>query len=134
MADTFTPLLGLRLPEDGGDLNTWGDLFNSDVITAVENAWTKFTRFTGQTGGTLTLTLAQQRLAGIDLRGSLVSNLTVVLAANQTGVLWVINNCTLNGFNVFIKTAAGSPALVGGAPNSGVRTAYCDGADGVFVD
>src|SRR5262245_2871945 len=104
MADAVTPILGLLLPEPGGNNNSWGTNLNNDVITPLENAVKGCLTISGLTGGAYSLTQENAVYQTIKLQGTLASNLTITVEA--TANKWVfINELTHAGFYVLIKQA-----------------------------
>lgn len=99
MADTQTPNLLLTNQTEGGNNNTWGQIADANF----EEIDDKFGDVTpiSTTGGTTTLTDAQEIVNAIVLTGTLVSNVTVVFSGR--GGSWVIQNNTTGSYTVTCK-------------------------------
>lgn len=119
MADTYTSSLGTIVMGIGGDNNTWGTNLNNGVFQILEDAIANPTTIAVGTGGTTDLSgsappagPSQVRFAQLVISGGpLTSNATIIVPAlNKSWI--VINDVTLNGFNVFMKTPGGTPAVI----------------------
>ena len=128
MADSQTQLLFLADQVNGENLNTWGNSteFNGN-IDIVDQAMAG-TVTINTTGGSATLTEAQRRQRMIKFTGSLGSN-AVITVANLEKNWIIINNCTLNGFELQFKTSSGSAAEI----DEGPQIVYCDGSNLIDV-
>jgi hypothetical protein len=126
-ADSYTDLLSLLKQGTGNNNDTWGDLFNDEVVEPLEDAIAgAYSLVT--TGGTSTLTTAQARMATLIVSGVLVSN-AIIVVPNLTKV-WVVLNQTSGAFTVTIKTTSGSAATIA---SNAIKFAVCNGADVVTV-
>lgn len=126
MADSFSPLLGLRLQQTGNNQNTWGDLLNSDTITPLENA------VAGRvshpvTGGTLDLSASPLVEQVQIFTGTLTADQTIIIPnLSKAMKVW---NATSGSFSLVIKTASGTAARI---PGSTIKDVYCDAGNNVF--
>jgi hypothetical protein len=121
-------LLALLVQGTGNNPDTWGDLFNDEVVQPLEDAIAG-SHAIATTGGTTTLTAAQARKASLVITGTLVSN-AIIEVPNLEKTWVVVNQATLGAYTVTMKTASGSAATVSA---NAVKLAVCDGADGVYV-
>ncbi len=114
MADTFTALLRLVLQETGGNENTWGTINNASAIQLLETAIAG-RQLVDVTLGDIVLTTVngavdQARNAILVPNGNpgIARDVTVP----STAKLYVVSNETSPGFDVTIKTAAGSGVAI----------------------
>lgn len=126
MADSFSPLLNLRLQQVGGNDNTWGALLNTDTFTPLENA------IAGRddhavTGGALDLSASPLPGQIVQFFGALSSDLTVTIP-NLTKRMLIHNN-TSGNFFILVKTSGGSARCI---PQGTLTGVYCDGAGTVY--
>lgn len=96
MADVFTPNLALNQMAIGQHNNTWGTVQNTNLGTIDS-------QFGGQasisvSGGSFTLTTAEQNSKYIKLTGTLFSNQSINF--NATGGSWLVENATIGGFSL----------------------------------
>jgi hypothetical protein len=107
----------------GANNNTWGDVqdANNEIFElAIARVLTLST-----TGGSTTLTTAQNRYPIILVTGVLVSNATIIVRTAEKN--WtVLNQTTGAGFTVRVKTLAGSAEFV---PRGRALKLYCDGTN-----
>lgn len=99
MADSNTTNLALLKMEPGSHENTWGAEMNSN-LDDIDSKFGDVTEIE-VTGGSVTLTAAEQRANAIRLTGTLVADETVNF--NATGGTWIISNETLGSFTVTAK-------------------------------
>lgn len=99
MADTQTPNLLLTNQTEGGNTNTWGQIADAN-FEEIDDKFGDVTAIS-TTGGTTTLTDAQEIVNAIVLTGTLVSNVTVVFSGR--GGSWVIQNNTTGSYTVTCK-------------------------------
>jgi microcystin-dependent protein len=125
MADSFSPLLNLRLQQTGGNDNTWGDLLNSDALTPIENAIAGKAQYT-VTGGTLDLSATPLQAQILRLIGTLSSDQTVILPDLSRRML-VVNGTTGN-FQVLLKNTATSTNI----PQGTVKDVWVTGLNLVY--
>lgn len=85
---------------------------------------------TGQTGGTLTLSDAENGTYVIEVSGTLTSNLSVVVATKE-GAEWLVYNNTSGNYTVTFKTAAGTGVVVSQGKRAHI---LCDGTNVVAAD
>ena len=78
MADTTTPNLLLTNQTEGGNTNTWGQIADAN-FEEIDDKFGDVTAIS-TTGGTTTLSDAQEIVNAIVLTGTLVSNVTVVFS------------------------------------------------------
>lgn len=99
MADTTTPNLLLTNQTEGGNTNTWGQIADAN-FEEIDDKFGDVTAIS-TTGGTTTLTDAQEIVNAIVLTGTLVSNVTVVFSGR--GGSWVVQNGTTGSYSVTCK-------------------------------
>lgn len=99
MADTQTTNLLLTNQTEGGNNNTWGQIADAN-FEEIDDKFGDVTSIS-TTGGTTTLTDAQEIVNAIVLTGTLVSNVTVVFSGR--GGSWVIQNNTTGSYTVTCK-------------------------------
>jgi microcystin-dependent protein len=126
MADTFTTLLSLRLQQTGGNDNTWGELLNTDVFQALENAIAATTTH-ATTGGALDLSATPLVHQVHKFTGVLTSNATVTIPNLSKRML--VNNATTGAFVVQLKTASGTAVTI---PQGCIVDVYCDGSNNIY--
>lgn len=85
---------------------------------------------TGQTGGTLTLSDAENGTYVIEVSGTLTSNLSVLVATKE-GAEWLVYNNTSGNYTVTFKTAAGTGVVVSQGKRAHI---LCDGTNVVAAD
>lgn len=133
MADTFTSLLRLVLQETGGNQNVWGGINNASLVQLLEIAVAGRVDV-GVTGGDVVLTTAngatdQARNAMLAITGNPGVARTVTVPS--TSKLYMVSNETSPGFDVTIKTAAGTGVVI---PSGSVVMVYVDpSADETFI-
>lgn len=126
MADSFSPLLNLRLQQTGGNDNTWGDLLNSDSLTPLENAVAGRATH-AVSGGALDLS-ATPLVEQVHVFTGVLSSDETVTIPNLAKRMLVINNTT-GAFFLLLKTAAGTAVCI---PQGTSKDVHCDGANGIF--
>lgn len=99
MADTTTPNILLTNQTEGGNTNTWGQIADAN-FEEIDDKFGDVTAIS-TTGGTTTLTDAQEIVNAIVLTGTLVSNVTVVFSGR--GGSWVVQNGTTGSYSVTCK-------------------------------
>ncbi len=124
-ADTNTPIFGLLLQGTANNPNSWGTNLNNSVITPIENAIAGVNTISGLTGGAYNLTQANAAYGTIILQGTLASDLTITVPS-VAGNWRFINELTMAGFYVLIKTAAGTAVNI---PHGKLTEITCDGTD-----
>lgn len=80
------------------------------------------------TGGLLTLTAPESARGYLVFTGSLIGNQQVVVP-NSFRHWLVINGCTLNGFTLTVKTAAGAGVAIPAGGAASPTAIYCDSVD-----
>ena len=110
MADTYTSRLRLLLQENLTNSNVWGKAVNDSVIQLVEQALSGRTTI-DVTFGDATLqsmngSIDETRSMFLDIEGIPGTTRTVIVPGLQK--LYVIRNATDPGFDVTIRTAAGT--------------------------
>lgn len=119
---TTTTYLELDDQATGANNNTWGDVADANM-GFIELA---IARYLGvaTTGGTTTLTTAQNRYPLIVVTGVLVSNATIVVRTAEKH--FVIINNTTGAYTVTVKTTAGTGKTM---PRGRATRVYCDGTN-----
>ena len=106
----------------GSNDNTWGDVLDANQ-TIFELAIARVLGI-ATTGGSTTLTTAQNRYPVIRLTGALVSNATIVVRTAEKN--WTFINHTTGAFSVTVKTSAGTGKTL---PRGRATRLYCDGTN-----
>jgi hypothetical protein len=131
MASTYSSLK-IQLMGTGDNSGTWGDVTNTNLGTAIEEAITGYGTANFSTDAALTLTLTDTNTA--QTARNLVLNVTsgVSLTATQNLVVptiekqyYVFNN-TSGGQAINVKTSAGTGVIV---PNGGKAVVFVDGVN-----
>lgn len=117
-----TPYLELDDQATGANNNTWGDVADAN-FGFLELAIARFLSI-ATTGGTTTLTTAQNRYPVIRFTGVLASNATIEVRTAEKN--WTIINATTGNFTLTVKTAAGTGKTV---PRGSALKLYCDGTN-----
>lgn len=111
---------------NGSNNNTWGDTADANFgifDTAISKVLALST-----TGGTTTLTSAQNRYPVIVVSGVLASNATIVVRTAEKN--WTVINKTTGNYTVTVKTASGTGKTV---PRQRGLKLYCDGTNVEFA-
>jgi len=119
---TTTTYLELDDQATGANNNTWGDV-NDANMAIIEQAIARYVGIS-TTGGTTTLTSAQNRYPIIRLTGVLVSNAIIVVRTAEKN--WHFINATTGAFTVTVKTSAGTGKTL---PRGRAVKLYCDGTN-----
>ncbi len=106
----------------GANNNTWGDVTDAN-LTILELAIARFLSI-ATTGGTTTLTSAQNRYPIIRLTGVLASNAIIEVRTAEKN--WRFINATTGAFTVTVKTSAGTGKTL---PRGRAVMLYCDGTN-----
>ena len=122
MADTLTSNLKLTNQTEGANANTWGTIADTNF----EEIDDKFgdTTDISTTGGNTTLSEEQERVAAVQVAGTLVSN-SVVIFSGRGGV-WVIENNTAGSFTLTAKVSGQTGVEI---PQGSAAIVFCDGTD-----
>lgn len=103
-----TPLLGLYTPTTGTDAGTWGDGWNNEGSTYLDNIIAGRTTL-NLTSSDVLLTAAQARTQMLYCSGALLADIDI---SPDTGVLWYglrsITNVTSGNFALTLTNSAGS--------------------------
>lgn len=103
-----TPLLGLYAPATSADVGTWGDNWNNQGSTYLDNLIANITSLSLSSSNTL-LTAAQARNQMIRCTGTLLANVSI---SPDAGVLWngirCVENLTSGSFTITLSNAGGS--------------------------
>lgn len=103
-----TPLLGLYAPATGADGGTWGDNWNNQGSTYLDNIIAGLSTI-AITGATYTLSAAEARTQMIRLTGVMAQNCTISAGG---GVLWngirCIENLTTGNYTITLSNAGGT--------------------------
>lgn len=131
MADTYSPLLRLRMQQTGANNNTWGALLNSAVAQLLEDAIAGVATITvASTDVTLTVANGandQARMAVLRLTGAPGAPRNVIVPKLSKPYI-VIND---TGQTITVKTADGTGVAV---PNGARQYIYCDGTNVIPVE
>ena len=108
MTDTVLTNKQLTEPTVGSDLNTWGDILNTNLVNT-DNAFGGFNNFT-DVGGTVNLVPSQYIPPNWIITGTLTSNVNYRLPSGVGG-MWSVYNAITNPQDNFTVTvsSAGSP-------------------------
>lgn len=119
---TTTTYLELDDQATGANNNTWGDVADANM-TYLELAIARLLSV-ATTGGSTTLTSAQNRYPIIAITGVLVSNATIVVRTAEKN--WIFLNQTTGDYTVTVKTTAGTGKTI---PRQKAVKLYCDGTN-----
>ncbi len=119
---TTTTYLELEDQATGANNNTWGDVADAN-FAILEQAIARYTGIS-TTGGTTTLTSAQNRYPVIVVSGTLVSNAIIQVRAAQKN--WIFVNATDGAYTVTVKTSGGTGKTI---PRGRATKLYCDGTN-----
>lgn len=126
MADTYSPLLRLRLQQTGANTNTWGAHLNAAALLLVENAIAGAASITVAASDVTLSTVNggsdQARVAVLKLVGSPGASRNIIIPALSKP--YIVKNET--GHSQTIKTATGTGLSV---PHGGYQQIYCDGEE-----
>lgn len=127
MASTFTPALKIEEIGTGDQAGTWGTTTNNNFLL-FEQAITGVLSV-AQGDSTLTLTntngaIDQARNAVVIFTGAITADRNVIVPTSNK--VYIARNATTGGFNVIIKTAAGTGVTL--APGTS-QLVYCDGTN-----
>lgn len=129
MVSTPSTSLRLELMATGDQSGTWGDTTNTNLGTLLEQAITGVLSVAQGDVANLTLSNTdyvsnQARNAVINVTGAMTAARNVVVpTANK---LYTFINSTTGGFNITVKTAAGTGIVV---PPGASMDVYCDGTN-----
>lgn len=124
MPNVILPNLGIELPDVGSDQDTWGDILNAD-LTILDTAVQYDVISKTLSNVDVTLTAAEAASAVINLTGTLLANVNVIVPATPVRV-YLVRNQTSGAFTVTVKTAAGTGTPVQQGTSSLV---YSDGTN-----
>ena len=119
---TATTYLEWEDQTNGSNNNTWGDVSDANS-TIFEQAIARLGAV-ATTGGSTTLSSAQNRYPIITVTGALVSNATIVVRTAEKN--WVFLNNTTGAFSLTVKTLAGTGKAI---PRGRATQLYCDGVN-----
>lgn len=122
MADTLTPNLKLTNQTEGGNSNSWGSILDAN-LEEIDDKLGDVTSIS-TTGGTTTLTDAQEIVNAIRVSGTLVSNATIVFSGR--GGSWIVENNTTGNFTVTVKVSGQTGVTI---DQGGAALVYCNGTD-----
>lgn len=117
---TATTYLEWEDQATGANNNTWGDVQDSNN-TIFETAIARVLSL-ATTGGSTSLTTAQNRYPIILVTGVLISNATIIVRTAEKN--WLFINQTTGAFTVTVKTSAGTGKTL---PRQRAVKLYCDG-------
>lgn len=119
---TTTTYLELDDQATGANNNTWGDVADAN-FAILEQAIARYVAI-NTTGGTTTLTSAQNRYPIIRITGTLSSNATIEVRTAEKN--WIFINATTGAYTVTVKTSAGTGKTI---PRGRAVKLYCDGTN-----
>lgn len=119
---TTTTYLELDDQATGANNNTWGDVADANMAI-LEQAIARYVAV-ATTGGTTTLTSAQNRYPIIEVTGVLVSNATITVKTQEKN--WIFKNSTTGSYTVTVKTSGGTGKTI---PRGRAVKLYCDGTN-----
>lgn len=132
MASTYSTLLRVTLPTTGELSGVWGSTVNTEVTQGLESA----------IAGRVSIAMADANYTPTALNGTadearnMVLRFTGTLTADRTitlptaAKLYIVENATAGGFQLNVKTAAGTGVLV---PNGEAYPLRCDGTNVVAM-
>lgn len=128
MVDTATTRSRLRKQAQGTNLNIWGDPYLNTDLDLIDDALDGHSNITISAAST-TLTSTnyaadQSRMRVLVLTGTLAATSTITIPSVEKYYL-IVNNCTMAGFTLTIKTASG----VGVSLPTGFRVVTCNATD-----
>lgn len=124
MPNVILPNLGIELPDVGSDQDTWGDILNADLeILDLAVQYDVISKTLSNVD--VTLTAVEAASAVINLTGTLLANVNVIVPATPVRV-YLVRNQTSGAFTVTVKTAAGTGTPVQQGTSSLV---YSDGTN-----
>lgn len=122
MPDTNTTNVKLVNQTEGGNSNSWGTIADSN-FEEIDDKFGDVTSIS-TTGGTTTLTDAQEIVNAVVVTGTLVSNATIVFSGR--GGSWVIKNGTSGAYTVTCKVSGQDGVEI----TQGTKhTVFCNGTD-----
>jgi hypothetical protein len=128
MASTYTTRIRLEKQADGENPNSWGLIMNQNVIDLIDEAIAGYAvvsvssvavSLTNNDGAT-----DEARNAALEIAGTLTADVTITIPSQEK--LYFIRDNTAGSFDVNMKTASGSAAVVNGGTNILVA---CDGTN-----
>ena len=119
---TTTTYLELDDQATGANNNTWGDVADAN-FAILELAIARYAGIS-TTGGTTTLTTAQNRYPVLVVSGTLVSDAIIHVRAAQKN--WIFVNATTGAYKVTVKTSGGTGKTI---PRGRATKLYCDGTN-----
>lgn len=133
MTDTFTSRIRLQQPTVGGDVGTWGTIYDT-TLQLIDDAITGYTSVAIGGLSTYTLTAAngtsdQSRYNLVQFTGALTGNCTVTIPASVRRGF--VQNSTTGGQTVTLTTGAGTTVII---PSDGLNYFFqCDATNIVSV-
>ena len=127
MPSTYSDSLRLELIANGEQTNSWGTTTNNNLGTLLEEAiaGVKSITITGNYSlTTANATTDDARNAALVFTGVITSTATITVPSKKK--LYVIRNATTGGYDLLIKTAAGTGATVQFGATLAV---FCDGSN-----
>jgi microcystin-dependent protein len=119
MASTYSSRLRLEQQGAGENPNTWGDLLNQNVIQLADDAIASYTTIAVASGETTLSSSSgstdEARSAALEIKGTLVADVTVVIPASEK--TYFIRENTTGSFATYIKAAGGTAIQVGQGTN-----------------
>lgn len=129
MASTYSPALRIELITTGEQSGTWGITTDVNLGTLIENAISGYSNVTQGDVANYTLTTVN---GAADQARNMILNISGALTADRNVIcptfnkMYIIKNATTGGFNVIIKTLAGTGVTI---PSGATNVVYCDGVN-----
>lgn len=132
MTISYTGGLKLALPSTGTEAGAWGDVVNQQITSLLDQSVAGTVSLTLMTNADYTLTNGNGSAANEARYMALLVPATLTLTAARNIIVptsskaYIIRNLSTGGFEVILKTSAGSGISV---PNGKTMILYCDGTN-----
>lgn len=132
MASTYSSNLKIELMDTGEQNGLWGDVTNTNLGTALEEAITGYATATFTSDATLTLSLTDSNASQVARNLFLNVTSDVSLTATRELVVptaekqYLVKNATTGAQSITVKTTAGSGITI---PNGAVAHVFTDGTN-----
>lgn len=126
MPSTYSTNLRFELMATGEKSGTWGTISNTNIGTLIEQAISGVASVTHDNSASYSLTTGngttdEARNAVVNVTGTLSAARNLVVPSVDK--LYVIKNSTSGGFNITVKTSAGTGVVV---ENGNTKVVFCD--------
>jgi len=126
MPSTYSTNLRFELMATGEKSGTWGTISNTNIGTLIEQAISGVASVTHDDSASYSLTTGngttdEARNAVVNVTGTLTAARNLVVPSVDK--LYVIKNSTSGGFNITVKTSAGTGVVV---ENGNTKVVFCD--------